>query len=229
LATRQRRSSTSINSSAGTAKKHDFAGEIFGNPGLAQRQRRAQHAGDLGVVAAAVRGTGNGIGERVLGSAQAVQLADKRHPRARPVPLEPGLDPSQCQTGLRHQAERREPLGNQRRGPGLVKAGFGMAQNGFAEPDNRLAVPIYRRAHGALHFVLAGHSRSSAACRRLALYGSRACTAKPIFPCVGGDRRPDLVIVNFPSAIVAKRPAQQRFLLSAASINRQFSFHSIHL
>ena len=72
-----------MNSSAGTAKKDDLASEMVGGFGFGQSDCGAQHSGDLGVVAAAVRRPGGGIGERVLRGAQTVELADEGKPRPR--------------------------------------------------------------------------------------------------------------------------------------------------
>ncbi len=80
-------------------EENDVAGEVAGDPGFAQSDRRAQHPGDLGVVAAAVGRPGDRIGERVLRGPQAVELADKGEPGARRAAGEPSLDTGQRQTG----------------------------------------------------------------------------------------------------------------------------------
>ena len=80
---RPRRSSTSMNSSAGTAKNTSSPARCSAAPIADQPHRDAEHAGDLGVVAAAVRGAGVRVGERVVGGAQAVELADEGEARAR--------------------------------------------------------------------------------------------------------------------------------------------------
>ena len=64
-------------------EKHQLAGEVLGGLGVGQPHRGAEHAGDLRVVAAAVRRAGVRVGERVVGGAQAVELADKGEARAR--------------------------------------------------------------------------------------------------------------------------------------------------
>ena len=88
-------------------EKDDLAGEMLGGLGIAEPDRRAQHPGDLGVVAATVRRPGGRIGERMLRGAQAVELADKGEPRPRRAAGEPALDAGQGEAGARRQAPRR--------------------------------------------------------------------------------------------------------------------------
>ena len=64
-------------------EEHDLAGEVLGRARRRQPHRDAEHAGDLGVVAAAMRRAGMRVGERVLGGAQAVEFAEQREARAR--------------------------------------------------------------------------------------------------------------------------------------------------
>ena len=86
-------------------EKHDFAGEVLGRARRRQPHRDAEHAGDLGVVAAAVRRAGMRVGERVLGGAQAVELAEQRETRAGLAAAQPPLDPGQPEAGLRREAQ----------------------------------------------------------------------------------------------------------------------------
>ena len=55
-------------------EEHDFAGEVLGRARCRQPHRDAEHAGDLRVVAAAMRRAGFRVGERVLGGAQASRV-----------------------------------------------------------------------------------------------------------------------------------------------------------
>src|ERR1700739_1866343 len=64
----------------GHRKENDLAAEMSGGPGLAQPHRRTEPSGDLRIVPAAVRTSGDRIGERVLRGPQAVELADQGEP-----------------------------------------------------------------------------------------------------------------------------------------------------
>src|ERR1700722_16137675 len=57
-------------------EENDLAGEVIGDADRREAHRRAEHAGDLRVVAAAMRGAGMRVGERVGRGSQAVQFAD---------------------------------------------------------------------------------------------------------------------------------------------------------
>ena len=72
---------------------------MAGDPGFGQSDRRAQHSGNLGVVATAVGCPGDGVGERVLRGPQAVELADEGELGARCSAGEAALDAGQCQAG----------------------------------------------------------------------------------------------------------------------------------
>ena len=85
-------------------KEKDLAGEVAGDPGFGQSDRRAQHPGDLRVVTTAVGCSGDRVGERVLGGSQAVELADKGETGAWRSAGEPALDAGQRQPGARRQA-----------------------------------------------------------------------------------------------------------------------------
>ena len=75
-----------MNSSAGTAKNMMSPASWSGDR-RRQPHRRAEHPGDLGIVAAAMGGSGVRIGERMVRGAQAVEFADEGEPRtgARPT------------------------------------------------------------------------------------------------------------------------------------------------
>ena len=104
---RRRRSSTSMNSSAGTAKNTISPARCSAAPDCRQPHRDAEHAGDLGVVAAAMRRAGVRVGERVVGGAQAVELAEQARGAGRACRREPALDAGQREAGLRREAECR--------------------------------------------------------------------------------------------------------------------------
>jgi hypothetical protein len=80
-------------------EENDVAGEVVGDPGFGQSDRRAQHPGNLGVVATAVGRPGDRVCEGVLRGPQAVELADKGEPGTRCSASEPALDTRQRQTG----------------------------------------------------------------------------------------------------------------------------------
>ena len=88
-------------------KKHDLAAEVLGAPIAGQPDRGAEHPGDLGIVAAAVRGAGVRVGERVVGGAQAVELGDEGEARAGGLGREAAFDAGQRQTRLRRQSSAR--------------------------------------------------------------------------------------------------------------------------
>ena len=95
-------------------EKHHLAGQVVGGADGVEAHRGAEHAGDLRVVAAAVRGAGMRIGERMVGGAQAVELADDGDGAARRSAGDAALDPGQREAGLRLRpsaasARRRAP------------------------------------------------------------------------------------------------------------------------
>jgi hypothetical protein len=128
-----------------------------GDSSFGQSDRRAQHPGNLGVVATAVGCPGERVGQGMLRGSQAVELADESEPRARCSAGELSLDAGQSQSGARAQPQCAHPLGDQRGGPHFVKAGFRMAQDGLAEIDDGLGVAIDRIADRALQLVFAAH------------------------------------------------------------------------
>ncbi len=93
------------------------------------------------------------VGERVLGGAQAVELAEQREARPRLAAAQPALDPGQPEAGCGREAQLRHRLRDQRGGAGLVEAGFGMVQDPLAEFDDRVALAVDRLADRALQFV----------------------------------------------------------------------------
>src|SRR5712672_3207996 len=101
---RRRRSSTSMNSSAGTAKN------------TSSPHRDAEHAGDLRVVAAAVRRAGMRVGQRVVGGSEAVELADEGEAGAGGIAAEAALDAGQGEAGLRGEADLTHLVGDDRGG-----------------------------------------------------------------------------------------------------------------
>ncbi len=99
-----------MNSSAGTAKKTSLARELVGGLGIAKPDCRAEHPGDLSVVAAAVRRPGGRVGERMLRGAQTVELADKGEARTGGGPSEPALDTGQGEARARRQSQAGHTL-----------------------------------------------------------------------------------------------------------------------
>ena len=87
-------------------EEDQFAGEVLGGADRREAHRDPEHAGDLGVVAAAVRRAGVRIGERMVGGPQAVEFADDGEARARALAAQAALDPGQGQAGLRLEPER---------------------------------------------------------------------------------------------------------------------------
>ena len=138
-------------------EKDDLAREVLGDLGIPQTYRRAQNAGDLGVVAAAVSRAGDRVGERMLGGAQTVELADEGEPRPRRTTGDPALDAGQSQTGLRRQPQGTHPLGDESGGFHLVEAGLRIAQDRLAETDDRIRMTVDGLADLAFQFSLAGH------------------------------------------------------------------------
>ena len=141
-------------------EKDNLAGEMVGGLHIAEPDRGTEHAGDLRVVAAAVRRPGGRIGERVVRGAQAVELADQGEPRPRRPSCEPALDPGQGQTGARREAQGSHALSDQSGRLDLVEAGLGIAQDRFAEIDDRVGMAIDRLANRALQFILTVHFSS---------------------------------------------------------------------
>jgi len=120
---------------------------VLGGAGCRETHRDAEHPGDLGVVAAAVRRAGVRVGERVIGGAQRVEFADEGDARPRHAAPDAALDPGQREPGFGAEAEGGHALGNQACGLGLVEPGFGMMEDGFAELDDLIAVAIDGLAH----------------------------------------------------------------------------------
>ena len=134
-------------------EEHQFPGEVLGCARRREAHRDAEHAGDLGVVAAAVRGAGMRVGERVVGGAQAVEFADEGEARPGRVAADAALDPGQREAGSGAEAEGGH-AGDERRGLGLVEPGLGVMEDGFAEFDDLVAVALDRLAHRPFQFVL---------------------------------------------------------------------------
>ncbi len=72
-------------------EEDQFAGEVLGGTDLREAHRDPEHAGDLGVVAAAVRRTGVRIGEGMVGGSQAVQFAEDGEAWTRTLAAQRGL------------------------------------------------------------------------------------------------------------------------------------------
>ena len=146
-----------MNSSAGTAKENDLAAEVPSDPGLRQPDRRAEHTGNLRVVAAAVCSACGWIGQRVLGRPQTVEFADDGHARPRRRTGKPSLDTGQRQAGARRQPESMHALCDESRGLYLVEAGFWVAKDRLAEFDDCIGSAVDRFANRQLQLVLAAH------------------------------------------------------------------------
>src|SRR6202030_2515257 len=142
-------------------EENDVAGEVAGDPGFCQSDRRAQHPGDLRVVATAVGRPGDRIGERVLRGPQAVELADKGEPGAWRSTGQPALDTGQRQTGAGRQAKGPHLIGDQSGRLHLVEAGLRMAEDRLAEIDDGVGVAVNGLADRSLQLVFAAHSDPS--------------------------------------------------------------------
>ncbi len=118
-------------------------------------------------MAAAVRGAGGGIGERMLGGAQAVELADEGEPRPGGMAGESPFDAGERKPGARLEPQCRHALRDESGGLHFVEAGLGVAQDGFTEIDDRVRVAIDRIANGSLQFILAAHLVPPPSVRRL--------------------------------------------------------------
>src|SRR5438552_13274376 len=82
-------------------EEDELAGEVLGRPDGGEAHRDAEHAGNLRVVAAAMRRAGVRVGKRVVGGSEAVELANEGEARAWGVALEAALDAGQGEAGLR--------------------------------------------------------------------------------------------------------------------------------
>src|SRR6202035_3640864 len=80
-------------------EKDDFAGELAGADRV-EAHRGAEHAGDLRVVAAAMRGAGMRVGEGMVGGSEAVELADDGDARAGAGAGDAALDTGEREPGL---------------------------------------------------------------------------------------------------------------------------------
>src|SRR6516162_9168294 len=138
-------------------EENDVAGELWRDSGFGQSDCRAQHAGDLGVVAAAVGRSGDRVGKGVLRGSQAVEFADEGEPGARRSAGESALDAGQRQTRSRCKPQSTHPLSNQSGGLYLVKAGLRVAEDRLAEIDYRVAVAVDGLAHRVLQLLFAAH------------------------------------------------------------------------
>ena len=141
-------------------EENDLAGEVIGDADRREAHRRAEHAGDLRVVAAAMRGAGVRVGERVVRGSQAVQFADNGDARTAGFAGDAALDAGERQPGLRREAEAGHVLGDQTCGLVLVEAGLGMVEDRLADRDDLVAVAVDRLAHRLLQFFLARHPPS---------------------------------------------------------------------
>src|SRR5439155_20516869 len=138
-------------------EKDDLAGEVLGGLCVAEADRGTQHAGDLSIVAAAVRRPCRRISERMFRGAQAVELADEGEPWSWGAAGESALDTGKGEAGARLEPQCRHALRHEGSGFHLVEAGLRVAQDRFAEIDDRVGMAINRVADRALQFILAAH------------------------------------------------------------------------
>ena len=118
-----------MNSSAGTAKNTSSPASRSCACTAARPIATPEHAGDLRVVAAAMGRAAMRVGERMVGGAQAVELADEGEARPRRAAADAALDAGQRQAGLRFEAERAHRVGDQRGGFRFVEAGLRVVQD----------------------------------------------------------------------------------------------------
>src|SRR5256885_10014870 len=102
---------------------------MLGRADGGEAHRDAEHAGNLSVVAAAMRRAGVRVGERVVGGSEAVELADEGEARAGRLALEAALDAGQREAGLRLEAHTAHRLRGEGGGLLFVVAGLRVVED----------------------------------------------------------------------------------------------------
>ena len=141
----------------------DAAREVIEGLGVEEPHRGAQHAGDLGVVAACVRGARLGVGVRVACDAQAVELADQREGRAfAGAPESVRLARRSCASPVRGATPRpSERLPHEPRGLDFLEAHLGARGDALADADD-LPGPAIDRLEDAPLQLIPRHGRGHA-------------------------------------------------------------------
>ncbi len=135
-------------------------GEVLEGARVHQPHRGAQHARDLRVVAAGVRGAGGRVGLGMPGDAQAVELADQREGRS--VAAAAGhlrAHAGHRQAGARRHPEATERLLHEPGGLHLLESHLGLAADALTERHDLLRASVDRREHPPLQLVPGHGSR----------------------------------------------------------------------
>ena len=120
-----------------------------------QADRGAEHAGDLRVVAARVRGARHRIRLGMAGHPEPIELADDRE--AGPAPLRAGgngLDAGHRKPRLRRETEAQQCLLDERRGLRLLESELGKLADALADSHDGVRALIDRAPHLCLELVL---------------------------------------------------------------------------
>ncbi len=145
----------------GHADEGHAAGQMVEGSRLEQAHRRAQHARDLRVVPARVRGPGLWIGHRMADHHEPVELAEQRERGAvAGATGHVGADAGEGQLGARGEADALEGLGDQLGGLELLEPELRLAANRLPQRDDLVAPPVDRRLD-LLHQLGLGHGCAS--------------------------------------------------------------------
>ncbi len=110
---------------------------------LQQAHRGAEHARDLRVVPAGVRGARLWVGDGMPHHHEAVELAEERDRRAVPgPPRHVGADPGEGEPGPWHEPHALEGLGDQLGGLELLEPELRLPPDRLAERDDLLPAPV---------------------------------------------------------------------------------------
>ena len=111
----------------GHGEEHHAAGQVIEGLGVEQAHGRAEQPGHLGVVAAGVRGAGLGIGDRVAGDDERVELAEQREGRAVAAAAgHVGPDAGERQAALGRQTQTPHGVLDQAGGLDFLEAELGV-------------------------------------------------------------------------------------------------------
>src|SRR6185436_17831075 len=143
-------------------EEHHTAGEMVEGLGVEQAHGSAEQPGDLRIMAAGVRGARLGIGHRMAGDDERVQLAEHGEGGARAGPaghVRPHA--GRGEAALRGKPQPAKGFLDEPRGLDLLEAELGVLADLLAEFDVLLGALVDGLVDALLQFVF-GHGQSSA-------------------------------------------------------------------
>jgi len=138
------------------AEEVDLAGERARHTRAHQADGGAQHARHLDVVAALVRGAGDGVAHGRVSSHHRIELAHDADGRPLGRALEHAVDAGDGQALAHRQAQPGKRVTHHFRGLDLFVAQLGVVEHGLGDADDVIAAPVDFGAHSLLQASGAG-------------------------------------------------------------------------